>query len=74
MIIRSYHPSIIISLASANVCFARLANGESQKYIVTSLKMLQSDWLMKCTDIVIMTLRGAKTIFLDTWYATMEKT
>ena len=34
--------------------------------LVTLLKMLQSDWLMKCKDIVIMTLRGAKTIFLDT--------
>ena len=41
--------------------------------LVTSLKMLQSDWLLKCKDIVIMTLRGAKTIFLDTWYATIEK-
>ena len=29
--------------------------------------------LIKCKDIVIMTLRGAKTIFLDTWYATIEK-
>ena len=28
--------------------------------------MLQSDWLLKCKDIVIMT-RGAKTIFLDTY-------
>ena len=27
---------------------------------------MQSDLLMKCKDIVIMTLRGAKTIFLDT--------
>ena len=35
-------------------------------FLVTSLKMLQYDWLMKCKDIVIMTLRGAKTIFLDT--------
>ena len=35
-------------------------------FLVTSLKMLQSDWLMKCKDIVIMTLRGAKMIFLDT--------
>ena len=43
-------------------------------FLVTSLKMLQSDWLFKCKDIVIMTLRGAKTIFLDTWYATIEKT
>ena len=34
--------------------------------LVTSLKMLQSDWLMKCKNILIMTLRGAKTIFLDT--------
>ena len=33
--------------------------------LVTSLKMLQSDWLLKCKDIVIMTLGGAKTIFLD---------
>ena len=41
--------------------------------LVTSLKMLQSDWLLKCKDLVIMTLRGAKTIFLDTWYATIEK-
>ena len=42
--------------------------------IVTSLKLLQSDRLLKCKDIMIMTLRGAKTIFLDTWYATIEKT
>ena len=42
--------------------------------LVTSLKILQSDWLLKCKDIVIMTLRGAKTIYLDTWYATIEKT
>ena len=34
--------------------------------LVTSLKMLQADWLLKCKDIVIMTLRGAKMIFLDT--------
>ena len=34
--------------------------------LVTSPKMLQSDWLLKCRDIVIVTLRGAKTIFLDT--------
>ena len=25
-------------------------------FLVTSLKMLQYDWLMKCKDIVIMTL------------------
>ena len=35
-------------------------------FLVTSLKMLQSDSLMKCKDIVIMTFRGAKSIFLDT--------
>ena len=34
--------------------------------LVTLLKMLQSNWLLNCKDIVIMTLRGAKTIFLDT--------
>ena len=33
---------------------------------VTSLKILQSTWLMKCKDIVIMTFRAAKTNFLDT--------
>ena len=38
-------------------------------FLVTSLKMLQSDWLLTFKDIVIMTLRCAKTIFLDTWYA-----
>ena len=38
----------------------------SISFLVTSLKMLQSDWLLKCKDIKIMTLRGAKTIFLDT--------
>ena len=43
-------------------------------FLITSLNMLQSDWLLKCKDIVIMTLRGAKTIFLDTWYATIKKT
>ena len=42
--------------------------------LVTSLKMLQYDWLLKYKDIVIMTLQGAKTIFPDTWYATIEKT
>ena len=36
--------------------------------------MLQSDWLLKCKDIVIMTIRGARTIFLDTRYATIKKT
>ena len=34
--------------------------------LVTSLKLLQSDWLMKCKYTVAMTLRGAKTTFLDT--------
>ena len=37
-----------------------------QPFLITSLKMLQSDWLMKCKDIMIMTLRSAKMIFLDT--------
>ena len=45
-------------------------NGSASKLLltilVTSLKMLQSDWLLKCKYIVIMTLRGAKTTFLDT--------
>ena len=45
----------------------------SKWFLVILLKILQFDWLMKCKDIVIMTLQGAKTIFLDTWYATMEK-
>ena len=36
-----------------------------QIILVISLKMPQSDWLMKCKDTVIMTLRYAKTIFLD---------
>ena len=35
--------------------------------------ILQSDCVMKGKD-VIMTLRGANTKFLDTSYATMEKT
>ena len=35
-------------------------------FLNISLKMLQSDRLVKCKDIVIMTLLGAKTIFLDT--------
>ena len=34
--------------------------------LVTSLKMLQSDWLVKCKEIMIMTLQGAKMIFLGT--------
>ena len=42
------------------------SNLQEMIILVTSLKMLHSDWLMKCKDIVIMTLPGAKTIFLDT--------
>ena len=37
----------------------RLAN----MIFVTSLKIVQSDWLLKCYDIVIMILRSAKMIF-----------
>ena len=56
----------LVLIEYMNVLSAKHFENIGIPVLITSLKMLQSDWLLKCKDIVIMTLRAAKTIFLDT--------
>ena len=46
---------------TVNLVTSRKTNGRLARpvILVTLLKILQSDWLVKCKDIMSMTLRGA---------------
>ena len=58
---------LIATVHISSVLLKHLQNYQEKFILVTSLKMLQPDWLIKCKYI------GTKTKFLDALYETIQK-